>query len=50
MVKEVQWSDHAKLKLDILNQRGLSISINSVNQMIITMYLGRRTRYEKNTL
>jgi hypothetical protein len=88
MEKEVRWSDHAKLKLDILNQRNIKLSTDLVAEiirspslvieegdkkiaqrritdelvlrvvyreyrafiLIITLYPGRRTRYEKDSL
>jgi hypothetical protein len=88
MDKEIRWSEHAKLKLNILNQRNLNISpekvletIRSPNAsfyedektiaqseldeslvlrvvyrdfaafiFIITLYPGKRSRYEKDSL
>jgi hypothetical protein len=89
MDKEIRWSDHAKLKLNILNQRNLEISPKRVIEtirspdatfiedddtiiaqanldenlvlrivyrefnaliFIITLYPGKRSRYEKAAL
>lgn len=88
MEKEIRWSEHAKLKLDILNQRSTKISADLVAEivrtpntlivendkkiaqsritdeivlrvvyrefsafiLIITLYPGKRTRYEKDSL
>jgi hypothetical protein len=35
--KEIRWSDHAQLKLDILNQRNIKISANLVVEIIQTL-------------
>ncbi len=88
MEKEIRWSDHAQLKLDILNQRSIKVSADLVAEiirtpdrlseeedkqiaqsritdklvlrvvyrefstfiLIITLYPGRRSRYEKDSL
>jgi hypothetical protein len=88
MEKEIRWSDHAKLKLNILNQSNLEISPERVIEtirspdatfaedektiaqanldenlilrvvyrefnafiLIITLYPGKRSRYEKDSL
>jgi hypothetical protein len=88
MEKEIRWSEHAQLKLDILNQRSITISADVVAAiiripdtlnteedkqiaqsritenlalrvvyrefntfiLIITLYPGRRSRYEKDSL
>jgi hypothetical protein len=88
MEKEIRWSEHAKLKLEILNQRSIKVSADLVTEivrtpnalidendkkiaqsritneivlrvvyrkfsafiLIITLYPGRRTRYEKDSL
>ncbi len=88
MEKEIRWSEHARLKLNILNQRGIEISADLVTEiiqtpdtlseegdkqiaqsqitdnlvmrvvyrefsafiLIITLYPGRRSRYEQDSL
>jgi hypothetical protein len=88
MEKEIRWSEHAQLKLDILNQRSITVSADLVAAiirkpdtlnteedkqiaqsritenlvlrvvyrefntfiLIITLYPGRRSRYEKDSL
>jgi hypothetical protein len=34
MEKEIRWSEHAQLKLDILNQRSMKISAELVAEII----------------
>jgi len=34
MDKEIRWSEHAQLKLDILNQRGIKISAELIAEII----------------
>ena len=86
--KEIRWSDHAQFKLKLLSERGLHLTIDQVNAIviqpnniiqetdksiaqspindtlvlrvvyrefaafiiIITLYPGRRSRYEKDSL
>jgi predicted DNA-binding protein len=88
MDKEIRWSEHAQLKLDILNQRSIKTSAELIAEiiqnpnirieeedrkiaqspitddlvlrvvyreysafiLIITLYPGRRSRYEKDSL